>query len=235
MNQKKEFKKIALLAAGIGSEKKASNIEVYELTEESSLAFYIVVMTAESYPQMSAIEDDISRKLKQKDAYILYRDGPASKKWKIIDYGGIIVHIFDPISREFYSLDKVYHDFKKVKWEKAPVKKPVKKIVKKAAVKKKTVKKKTVKKTVKKAAVKKPVKKIIKKTVAKKAVKKVVKKAGVKKKAVKKKTVKKVVKKTVAKKAAKKAVKKTTAKKPVKKVVKKTVVKKKTAKKTTKK
>ena len=226
MNQKKEFKKIALLAAGIGSEKKASNIEVYELTEESSLAFYIVVMTAESYPQMSAIEDDISRKLKQKDAYILYRDGPASKKWKIIDYGGIIVHIFDPISREFYSLDKVYHDFKKVKWEKAPVKKPVKKIVKKAAVKKKTVKKKTVKKTVKKAAVKKPVKKIIKKTVAKKAVKKVVKKAGVKKK---------VVKKTSAKKTAKKAVKKTTAKKPVKKVVKKTAAKKKTAKKTAKK
>ncbi|MCK5582667.1 MAG: ribosome silencing factor [Elusimicrobiales bacterium] len=188
MNQKKEFKKIALLAAGIGSEKKASNIEVYELTEESSLAFYIVVMTAESYPQMSAIEDDISRKLKQKDAYILYRDGPASKKWKIIDYGGIIVHIFDPVSREFYSLDKVYYDFKKIKWEKSSVKKPAKKTVKKTVVKKAIIKKKVIKKP----SVKKGAKKSVKKTVAKKPVKKVIKKKVVLKKPAKKKSKKKV-------------------------------------------
>ncbi|MEA3306535.1 MAG: ribosome silencing factor [Elusimicrobiota bacterium] len=210
MNQKKEFKKIAVLAAGIGGAKKASNIEVYELTEESSLAFYVVIMTAESYPQMNAIEDDISKQLKQKGSYILYKDGPASKKWKVIDYGGIIVHIFEPLAREFYDLDKVYYDYKKVKWEK-PAKKPVKKVVKKkpvkkAVIKKPVIKKKTVKKATKKKTVKRPAKKAVKKTEKKAAKKTAVKKKTVKKTPVKK--VKKVAKKSVKKKTAKKTAKK---------------------------
>ncbi len=136
-------------------------------------------MTAESAPQMGAIEDAVSIQLKQKGSYILYKDGPASKKWKVIDYGGIIVHIFEPITREFYSMDKVYHDFKKMKWEKAPVKKPVKKAAKKDSVKKtvkKTIKKKVVKKAAKKKTVKKVAKKAVKKTVKKAAVKKIIKK-----------------------------------------------------------
>ena len=197
MNQKKEFKKIALLAANIGDEKKAGDIEIYELTEKSSLAFYVVVMTAESPPQMNAIEDAVSIQLKRKGAYILYKDGPESKTWKVIDYGGIIVHIFDPVSREFYSLDKVYYDFKKIKWKKAPVKKLAKKTVKKTIAKKvvkKTVVKKAIikKKVIKKPSVKKGAKKSVKKTVAKKPVKKVIKKKVVLKKPAKKKSKKKV-------------------------------------------
>ncbi len=188
MNQKKEFKKIALLAANIGDEKKAGDIEIYELTEKSSLAFYVVVMTAESPPQMNAIEDAVSIQLKRKGAYILYKDGPESKTWKVIDYGGIIVHIFDPVSREFYSLDKVYYDFKKIKWEKSSVKKPAKKTVKKTVVKKAIIKKKVIKKP----SVKKGAKKSVKKTVAKKPVKKVIKKKVVLKKPAKKKSKKKV-------------------------------------------
>ena len=196
MNQKNEFKKTALLAADIGSEKKARDIEIYELGKESSLAFYVVVMTAESPPQMNAIEDAVSIQLKRKGSYILYKDGSESKTWKVIDYGGIIVHIFDPISREFYSLDKVYYDLKKVKWEKAPVKKSAKKTI----AKKKTAVKKPLKESVKKKVVKKPAKKVIKKTVSKKpakkkVVKKMTKKAVVKKKVVLKKPAKKKTKK----------------------------------------
>ncbi|MCG2725032.1 MAG: ribosome silencing factor [Elusimicrobia bacterium] len=160
MNQKNKFKKIALLAANIGNDKKAVDIEIYELGKESSLAFYVVIMTAESAPQMSAIEDAVSIQLKQKGFYILYKDGPESKKWKVIDYGGIIVHIFAPVTREFYSLDKVYYDFKKVKWEKPPIKKAEKKGTKKPAIRKRTVKKKVVQK--------KPAKKKIKKKILKK-------------------------------------------------------------------
>jgi len=221
MTEKNEFKKLALLAANAGSEKKACDIEVYELTEQSSLAFYVVVMTAESAPQMSAIEDAVSIQLKQKGSYILYKDGPASKKWKVIDYGGIIVHIFDPVSREFYALDKVYHDFKKVQWKKTPAKKIVEKIVKKVTVKKpvkkvalkKAVKKEIVKKApAKKTVVKKPAKTAVKKTTVKKSIKKVVKKI-----ATKKKPVKKIVKKAVVKKKA--VLKKPAKKKPAKKII----------------
>ena len=211
MNKKSEFKKIAVLAANTGNSKKAEDIAIYELGEESMMADYVVIMTAESHPQIKAIEDAVSHSLKQKDLYILYRDGLESKNWKILDYGGVIVHIFESETREFYSLDKIYHEAKKVKWEKAPAKKI---IAKKPAVKKKIIKKPAAKK----AIIKKPA---IKKKPAKKPI---AKKTIVKKSAVKKKIVKKsVAKKTISKKAVKKTVaKKAVAKKkPIKKIAKK--------------
>lgn len=216
------FKKIAVAAARAGDSKKASPVTIFDLAGKSPLADYAVLLVAESAPQLDAIEEEVQIKLKQEGIYCLHRDGMRSKNWKVLDYGGVLVHIYEGKAAEFYAIDKVYEGFKTVEWEAKPeprAETPAEKKaneekvpVKKAAAKKPAAKKPAVKKpAAKKAAVKK---KAAKKTAVKKApVKKISKKSPAPKKAVKKaKPVKKAAK-AKSSKPAKKTAKKTAKKK----------------------
>lgn len=113
------FKKIAVEAARLGDAKHAENIVVYELAESSTLADYAVVMSAGSTPQLEAAEDAVSKAFKERGLYVLHREGGDSRAWKILDYGGVLVHIFETGAREFYSLDVLYSAFPQVSWKKA--------------------------------------------------------------------------------------------------------------------
>jgi len=203
-NPKSSFKQVALAAARAGDDKKASPVTVFDLAGTSPLADYAVLLVVESAPQLDAVEEEVLVRLKQEGVYCLHKDGMRSKNWKVLDYGGTLVHIYDQKAAEFYAIDKIYDKCKQVPWEenkpapapaaeavKEAAKPAVKKVAKKPAAKKAAAKKPAVKKpVVKKAAAKKPA---AKKPAAKKAPK--AKKAAPAKKAVLKKPVKKASKK----------------------------------------
>ena len=201
---KSSFKKIAVAAAIAGDSKKAQPVTIFDLAGKSPLADYAVLLVAESAPQLDAIEEEVQIRLKQEGIYCLHRDGMQSKNWKVLDYGGVLVHIYEAKAAEFYAIDKVYEGFKTVEWETKPEPRA------ETAAERKANEEKV---PVKKAAAKKPA---AKKPAAKKPA---AKKAAVKKKAAKKTAVKKSPAKKISKKspAPKKAVKKT---KPAKKAVK---------------
>jgi ribosome-associated protein len=171
MTEKTAFKKAAIAAARFADSKKAESVSVYDMDGRSELADYVVVVTVDNPAQLEAVDEEISVNLKKEGLYALYRDGMRSKNWKVLDYGGIIVHIFEKQAREFYSLDKVYAGFSEVKWQEkgldarpATGRKPQaastrKVVVKKAQAVPKKVKaapKKTKKPAAKKAAKKAP-------------------------------------------------------------------------------
>ena len=162
-------KELVCLAARLADDKKAENIKVIDLCGLSSLCDYILIVSATSKPHLDAVEEEISKKLKELGYYKANRDGGESHMWRVSDYGGFLAHIMTPEARDFYALDKIFSFGK-------PVKKAVKKpAAKKAPSKKTTAKKTTVKKTaVKKAATKKTAAKktAVKKTAAKKTAKK---------------------------------------------------------------
>ncbi|MCX5792851.1 MAG: RsfS/YbeB/iojap family protein, partial [Elusimicrobia bacterium] len=148
----------------------------------------------------------------------VYRDGMRSKNWQVLDYGGVMVHVFDAKAAEFYSIEQLYANDKLVAWEEKPQTAPAEKTAAvKPAVKKPTAKKPAAKKpAAKKAAAKKPAAKkaAVKKPAAKKAAAKkpAARKPAAKKPAVKKPAGKKApVKKAAAKKS--KPAKKTSRKK----------------------
>ncbi len=159
-------KELVCLAARLADEKKAENIKVIDLKGLSSLCDFILIMTATSKPHLEAIEEEISKKLKEIGIYKTNRDGADSLQWRVSDYGAFLVHIMTQEARDFYALDKIFSfgqeiDFTKPV-KKAPAKKTAKKTTTKAPAKKaatkKTVKKASPKKTVKKAAAKKSTK-----------------------------------------------------------------------------
>ena len=158
-----DTKELVCLAARLADDKKAENIKVIDLCGLSSLCEFILIVTATSKPHLDAVEEEISRKLKEQGIYKLNRDGRESNLWRVSDYGGFLAHVMTQEARDFYALDKIFSFGKEVDFTKpvkkavknAPAKKTAKKSVTRKAVKK-TAKKTTVKKTtVKKAAVKK--------------------------------------------------------------------------------
>lgn len=173
-NNKNAFKKIAVTAARAGDDKKASPVKVYDLCGRSPLADYAVLMGVESAPQLDAVEEEVVVRLKHEGIYCLHKDGMRSRNWKVLDYGGTLVHIYDQKAEEFYAITKVYGDYKPVEWEEAPAapapvkKAPAKKAPAKKAAKKAPAKKAAAKKPARKAAAKKPAKKAAKKTAKKK-------------------------------------------------------------------
>lgn len=153
-------KQLVCYAARLADEKKAENIKVIDLCGLSSLCDYILIATATSKPHLDAVEEEISKKLKEEGFYKSNRDGGDSNQWRVSDYGGFLVHIMTQEARDFYMLDKIFSFGKEVNFAKpAP-----KKTAKKASARKATAK------TAKKAdttAVPKTAKKAVKKTVKK--------------------------------------------------------------------
>ncbi len=164
-------KELVCYAARLADEKKAENVKVIDLCGLSSLCDFILIATATSKPHLEAVEEEISKKLKEEGYYKSNRDGAGSYQWRVSDYGGFLVHLMTPEARDFYRLDKVFSFGKEIAFLK-PVKKTVKKTTRKAAAKKPAKKSPAPKKT----AAKKSTAKTTKKTTAKKTVKKVVKK-----------------------------------------------------------
>ncbi len=159
-------KELVCLAARLADEKKAENIKVIDLKGLSSLCDFVIMMTATSKPHLEAVEEEISKKLKEIGVYKTSRDGADSLQWRVSDYGAFLVHIMTQNARDFYALDKIFSFGEEVDFTKPVKKSPAKKSTKKTAAK--TAKKAPAKKATKKAAPKKAAKK----TTAKKPTKK---------------------------------------------------------------
>ena len=136
---KTDFKKLAVISARLAHAKKAENIKLIDLGGHSPLADYVILATVDSAPQLEAVEAEISKRLKEDAIYKLHMDGSKSNQWRVLDYGGFIVHLMTPDIRLFYGLDRIYHFGKEIKWR--PVSRAGKPAPKKRA--------KTVKNTVK--------------------------------------------------------------------------------------
>ena len=114
-------------------------------------------MTATSKPHLEAVEEEISKKLKEIGIYKTNRDGADSLQWRVSDYGAFLVHIMTQEARDFYALDKIFSFGEELDFTKPIKKTPAKKGTKKSTVK--TAKKTPAKKTTKKATPKKATKK----------------------------------------------------------------------------
>lgn len=144
-------KQLVCLAARIADEKKAENIKVIDLKGLSSLCDYVLIMTATSKPHLEAVEEEISKKLKELGHYKTNRDGADSLQWRVSDYGSFLAHIMTQEARDFYALDKIFSFGEEINFTK-PVKKSTVKQKATGKVTKKATAKKSVAKTTKKPA-----------------------------------------------------------------------------------
>ncbi|MDR0399113.1 MAG: ribosome silencing factor [Endomicrobium sp.] len=174
-----DFFKLAVKAAKIADDKKAIETVILDVKNLTTIANYFVVTTAESAPQINAISGDIEKTFKSEDAVIpVRREGISSSSWRVIDYGGLVVHVMSPQVRASYNLESIWREAKIININaKEQIKEP--ELKKKKTIKAKVKISKKTKKVTKKPA-KKSVKKIVKSKLAKKAQKTGAKKTVIK-------------------------------------------------------
>ena len=100
------FKEIINLAF----EKKAKNLISLDLRDNSSLTDYFIICHGNSEPQIKAIVDNIRKGTSFKPRHL---EGYENKKWVLLDYFDIIVHVFDEKEREYYSVENISADVPK--------------------------------------------------------------------------------------------------------------------------
>ena len=95
-------------------DKKAINIKVLDIRELTTMADFFVVCSGNSTTQIKAIADEINEEMSKQDIKPIGREGFATASWVLIDYGDVIVHIFNHESRDFYSIEHLWADAKEV-------------------------------------------------------------------------------------------------------------------------
>ena len=114
MNQSKEMVKIAYHAL---SDKKGEDIKIIDITGISVLADYFIIANGNSDSQVNALVDNLEEELHKAGYTLRQREGQASGSWVLLDFGDIIVHVFDKENRLFYDLERIWKDGKDVKIE----------------------------------------------------------------------------------------------------------------------
>jgi ribosome-associated protein len=90
----------------------AKDIVILELGELSPIADYFVIATGGSAPQIAALCKTAEDFLKENGLKLHHTEGLQSGKWALLDFGTIIVHLFDKDSREYYNLERIWGDAK---------------------------------------------------------------------------------------------------------------------------
>ena len=88
-------------------EKKAKNLISIDLRGFSSLTDYFIICHGKSEPQVKAIVDNIRKGTSFKPRHL---EGYENKKWVLLDYFDIIVHVFDENERDYYSIEQIWAD-----------------------------------------------------------------------------------------------------------------------------
>lgn len=100
--------------ASFALEKKAKDLKVLDLRGLSIMADYFVVCSGESTTQVRAIVDNVEQKMKEKGVRPLAIEGYRNSLWVLMDYGDVILHVFETEKREFYELEKLWIDAPRV-------------------------------------------------------------------------------------------------------------------------
>lgn len=111
MNQSKEMARIAWQAL---SDKKGEDIKIIDITGVSVLADYFIIASGNSESQISALVDNVEEELHKAGYHLKQREGRSGASWILLDFGDIIVHVFDKENRLFYDLERIWKDGKDI-------------------------------------------------------------------------------------------------------------------------
>lgn len=99
---------IARIIVDAAADKKASDVVLLDIHEQSVIADYFVICTGSNPRQIQAITSAIEDKLDEARMPMRGREGSADTGWVLLDYGDIIVHVFGPMEREFYRIERLW-------------------------------------------------------------------------------------------------------------------------------
>lgn len=107
-------KEMAKLVCEALEEKKAEDIKVINIEEVSVLADYFIIASGTNRNQVQAMSDNVEALLGKAGAHPKQIEGYQTANWILLDYGDVIVHVFDSENRLFYDLERIWRDGKSI-------------------------------------------------------------------------------------------------------------------------
>lgn len=106
---------LALAAARVAEETRGVDIRVLDLRELTPVVDYFVIATGSSRRQMHAMADEIEKAVKS-ELHDIKRGGEGYEegRWIVLDYGNVMVHLFDPEARGYWDLEALWSDAPRV-------------------------------------------------------------------------------------------------------------------------
>jgi len=117
MHDDNKAKEIAVSAAKILDSKKAKDIKILYVNEQTIIADYFVIAAGTSRTQVNALADEVEYKLGLEGLQPTKIEGRGQGTWVLLDYDSVLVHIFNPQSREFYNLEKLWNEGTEIPFE----------------------------------------------------------------------------------------------------------------------
>ncbi len=106
----KEPREMADIAVKALEEKKAIDIKVIDISHISTLADYFIIASGSNRSQVQAMADAVDEALDKTGVHARSTEGYQNANWILLDYGDIVVHLFDEENRLFYDLERIWRD-----------------------------------------------------------------------------------------------------------------------------
>ena len=105
-------KSLARKIGQLALEKKAEDVTILDLSELSAACDFFVLCTAGSEQQVFAIADHIATKLRERGQPPWHVEGRTQRRWILVDFVDVVVHVFHQETRQFYMLERLWGDAK---------------------------------------------------------------------------------------------------------------------------
>ena len=105
---------LAREAVKILIEKKALDVKLFDVREKSSITDYYINVTGRSMTQVASLADEVDGKLSEMGRGAIRTEGKRGNGWILVDFGDVIINVFDRASREFYNLDRHFTEESRV-------------------------------------------------------------------------------------------------------------------------
>lgn len=101
---------MAKIAKDALEDKKGEDIKLLDLKGLSNIADFFVIGSGNNPSQIRAMADSVNEKLYKAGYKLNHSEGYSGGIWILLDYGNLVVHIFDKEQRDFYGLERVWGD-----------------------------------------------------------------------------------------------------------------------------
>jgi ribosome-associated protein len=99
--------------------KKAVDVVLLDMSELLWITDVFVVASGTSNRHVQSLADEVELKLKAYDHRPLRTEGRGEAEWVLMDYGDVVVHLFQPAVRDYFSLERLWGDAPRLEWEPA--------------------------------------------------------------------------------------------------------------------
>ncbi|MBG82821.1 MAG: ribosome silencing factor [SAR202 cluster bacterium] len=99
---------VARAAVDEASEKLGSDIVLLDTNGISSFSEFFVIISGETDRHLDSMADDIARRVRKMGVHVTHREGSGKGGWLLIDFTGVVVHLFTKEQREHYGLEDLW-------------------------------------------------------------------------------------------------------------------------------